>query len=482
MNKLYQINKPEGIVKSKKYKESEKFISGCQAIAGIPITEIANNNGMCRQYIYKQKREVETYAEKLDKSSRQEEIIVLDKAFKNRLILSLTLDCGASLEGIQRVFENALNKNISIGNISGVIKEASERAQKFDDGINLEGITQGANDEIFQGGTPVLTGIDPESSYIYLLEEAKDRKAETWQIYMEDCKDRGLDLKTTINDGGPGLLSGIPKVYEDVEIQRDVFHALYELGKEVSKIERKALSLIKQEYDLKDRIANKNSYQKTKDKLEVIIPKTEEAIKTYDMIYILYSWFKELLSFSGYGMEDTVNLIEYVLQEIGIEAVNSPALIKEIEKVRKCLPALLSFINRLEKGMSRYSGELDIPLDALRIMYRQLSFSPECQQHQNLEYDLVLMLMGKYDSTRVVFEKLLKETKKASSLVENLNGRIRSFIEVKRIIPTKFFVLMKVYFNTRRYKRSRCSERVGRSPLELLTGKAQPDFLEALGY
>jgi len=69
-----------------------------------------------------------------------------------------------------------------------------------------------------QGGTPILTGIDPESTYIYLLEEASDRTGETWQIYMQDCKDRGLQLETSINDSGSGLLSGIPKVYVDCHI------------------------------------------------------------------------------------------------------------------------------------------------------------------------------------------------------------------------------------------------------------------------
>jgi hypothetical protein len=93
-----------------------------------------------------------------------------------------------------------------------------------------------------------------------------------------------------------------------------------------------------------------------------------------------------------------------------------------------------------------------------------------------------LMLGERYSETRGEFECLLKRTKKASSLVENLNGRIRVFIEVKRIIPTDFFVLLKVYFNTRRIKRSRCNERKGKSPLELLTGSPQPEFLEALGY
>jgi len=340
----------------------------------------------------------------------------------------------------------------------------------------MKDIRQGANDEIFQGSTPILTGIDPQSSYIYLLEEAKDRTAETWEIYMQDRKDHGLNLDLTINDGAAGLISGITKVYDEVEVQRDVFHASYEMGKEVSKVERKTYSLIKQEYDIAKRKKPKP------DKLKEIIPKVKEAVRICDNICILFSWLKELLGFSGYNIKDATNLVEFVLHEMEKEALDYPGLKKECEKIRKNLPSILSFINRLEKGMCRYAEDLDVPSEAFRMMYRQLSYSAQSKQCHDMEYKLALMLMQKYDQTREAFNKLLSETKKASSLVENLNGRIRSYIEIKRVIPAQFFVLLKVYFNTRSYRRSRCKERIGKSPLEILTGKAQPDFLEALGF
>ena len=125
---------------------------------------------------------------------------------------------------------------------------------------------------------------------------------------------------------------------------------------------------------------------------------------------------------------------------------------------------------------------LNIQVDVFHTMYRQLAFGTQSQQYQDIEYQLVTMLMGKYDIVRNEFQNLLNETKKASSLVENLNGRIRTYINIKRVIPTRFFVLLKVYFNTCPYKRSRHKNRIGKSPLELLVGKPQPGFFEALGY
>ena len=467
---------------SPNYGDSEKFIIGCRAVAGVPVTELHEQIGMSRSYIYQQKKQVMEYAASLDDPRKSGKIIELDKSLIKKAVVSLMLDCGSSTEGVQRFFEAVFGMHISIGKISSIMKDASEKVYKFDESISLEGISQGANDEIFQGNTPIFTGIDPVSTYCYLLEEASDRSAETWATYLQDRKDHGLELKTPINDGGTGLIAGTLEVYSDAKMQRDTFHASHEMGKEVARVERKAYAKINEEYDLKKRMDGRRPKQKTKEKLEEVIPETRDAIETYDVLSILFEWFKELLGFSGYNLEDTTNLIEFILQEMEKVAKDNPGIQKECEKVRKILPHLLLFIDRLEEEMRQRAEELGIPYEAFELMYRQRSFGTDSQEYQHMEYQIVMMLMERYDEIRAEFQKILSEIKKASSLVENLNGRIRRYINLKRVVPTRFFVLLKVYFNTRRYRRSRVKERVGKSPLELLTGKEQPDFYEILGF
>lgn len=438
---------------------------------------------MSREYVYQQKAKVIAYARELDNNEGEVPILKLDKQTIDRMILSLTLDCQSPNSGIVRFFKTVIQEvTVSTGYISGVIAEATARAQAFDDQIDLSGIKQGANDEIFQCGVPVLTGIDPESTYTYLLEEASDRTAQTWEIYLEDRKEHGLELTTSINDGGAGLMAGIPRVYPEAEIQADTFHAMYDMGKEITKIERKAYSLVKDEHALIENLKGKKPRKKNKEALEEVQPKTAEAIKLYDLIFILFTWLKEMFCFSGYSMEETLTLAEWILQEMDEITAKLPGLRKEVNKVRKMLPSLLSFIKRLERGMEERARETGIPVEAFQYMYRQLSYSPTSVQSNEITCKLVYMLMERYPEARDEFQELLDKTKKASSLVENLNGRIRVYMEVKRVVPTRFFILMKVYFNTRRYHRSRCKERIGKSPLELLTGSPQPEFLEALGY
>ena len=458
-------------------------MAGCKALNGQAVSEIAEEIGMSRQYVYEQKAKAAEYVASLDKAEPEVPVLKLDKKTIDRMILSLALDCQAPYDGIVRFFDNAIcEKGVSAGYISELLAKASERAEQFDRQIDLSGIRQGANDEIFQCGIPILTGVDPESTYTYLLEEATDRTADTWELYLDDRKDQGLNLETSINDGATGLMAGVRQAFPEVQIQADTFHAMQTLGREVSKLERQSHKLIGQESALEANLAGKKPRAKNKERLAQIRPEVAVAISLYDKIFILFTWLKEMLSFSGYSMAEAMILSEWILREMNELSESNPGLRSEITKVQKMLPSLLSFIGRLEREMELVAKEARIPVEGFHLMYRQKIYAPGSRQNSEIHCKQVSLLAEQYPEVRSKFEQILRRTKKASSLVENLNGRIRVFIEVKRVIPPRFFILLKVYFNTRRFHRSRYSERVGKSPLELLTGCTQPDFFDAIGY
>jgi len=465
-----------------KITRSEKFMAGCKALGGQSAAEIASELDISRQYVYTQKKEVANYADSLDASLPEVQTLRLDKIIIEMIVLVLTLACQAPAKGIEIFFEMICNMSISEGRIRSILYEASKRAQAFDDQVEISGIKQIAIDEIFQNGKPILTGIDLISTYTFLFAEEKNRTGETWSIYLDDLKEHGLEPENCISDEATGLKAGLQEVYPEANHNPDVFHGLNGVGKEIGKLERKTNSLLQNEYDLEEKIGGKRPRAKTFEALEVIKPKVQEAIRIYDQACILFCWLKTLLGFSGYCFEDALNLCYWVLDELEVVAANIPLLLKEIVKVRKLLPRLLSFIKRLEQGMKEISIRTGIPVEAFILMYQHLSVNTGSLLSNEIQCKLVSLLGARFCEAQEEFQRLLKNTKKASSMVENLNGRIRVFIEVKRVIPPSFFILLKVYFNTQRYKRSRCVERVGKSPLELLTGQPQPNFLEALGY
>jgi hypothetical protein len=73
-------------------------------------------------------------------------------------------------------------------------------------------------------------------------------------------------------------------------------------------------------------------------------------------------------------------------------------------------------------------------------------------------------------------------TPRASSIVENLNSRLRTYFFLRRHIGNGYLDLLRFFLNHRRYLRSERPERVGKSPAELLTGEAHPHWIEMLGY
>ncbi len=83
-----------------------------------------------------------------------------------------------------------------------------------------------------------------EPSYVYLLEPVDDLSGKTWEMAMEDCRERGLELSVNVSDGGTGLQTGIPKVFSEIAMQPDVFHTLRPMGREVATLERKAFQLV----------------------------------------------------------------------------------------------------------------------------------------------------------------------------------------------------------------------------------------------
>ena len=77
---------------------------------------------------------------------------------------------------------------------------------------------------------------------------------------------------------------------------------------------------------------------------------------------------------------------------------------------------------------------------------------------------------------------LLAKVVRASSVIENLNSRLRNYFFLRRHLGADYLALLQFFLNHRRFVRSEHAERMGKSPAELLTGQSQPHWLELLGY
>jgi hypothetical protein len=78
--------------------------------------------------------------------------------------------------------------------------------------------------------------------------------------------------------------------------------------------------------------------------------------------------------------------------------------------------------------------------------------------------------------------EVAENTVRASSVIENLNSRLRNYFFLRRQLGPDYLTLLQFFLNHRRFLRSERPERVGKSPAELLTGQSHPHWLEMLGY
>lgn len=464
--------------------EEERHIIGCKAVAGVPVNEIADEWGINREFVYSQKRRIQSIIE-INKNYVNKDIIVLDEKLKEKMIVACMLICGASTEHTQQFLFTVFNVWVSIGKISRIINEAASKAQEWNSSIDLSGIKIGANDEIFQGKTPVIVGVEPISSFTYMMEEVDNRDSTTWGFHLlEKQKNQGLELEMTVNDGGPGLRKGIKEAYPNIEEQVDTFHTEYDLSKAVRTLERESIKAKNIEEKLENKLLSKKSSltQEDMSDYENCVEKSSKSIMNFEKLKLLYVWLIEVLSVGGYFYNEREELLNYLISEMETIDTKNMYFLKSLKFIKGNSQEMLYFVKKAEMQMISFASKEEIPEEAMKKMWKQLRYSPSSADYNYLEAEIGVLLGERYDEIRRKWDIFISNIVRASSLVECINSLIRPYMNIKKNVPTKFFALMQFYFNTRKYRRSGRRERVGKSPIELLTGRNFPEPLTILGY
>jgi hypothetical protein len=183
------------------------------ALAGSEtVTHLAAQHGVSRKFVYQQTHKVraaldDTFASATPDSAVLFELAV-SKAWLRQIIVALALIGRSSYRGIVEFLRDLLGIAISVGCVHDVLQAATRQASAINQGQDLSGIRVGLHDEIFQGVTPVLAGVDAASTYCYLLVAEDRRDADTWGVHLLDAAAQGLQPDYTIADAGQGVRAG----------------------------------------------------------------------------------------------------------------------------------------------------------------------------------------------------------------------------------------------------------------------------------
>ena len=405
-------------------------------------------------------------------------IIVVTDGFIRRCVLALSYYCRTPIERIVMFFDRVIGIHVSKGKIEEIRKEARKKAQEYERTIPLDHIEYVAIDEIFQGDQPILTGIDLQSGYAFALEPAKDRSGSSWEKSLAEKKSHGLQPKTIVSDGGSGLRSGAERVFPGYARQLDVFHSLRDMSRIVRKQERHVMQQLKRTYDLEKKI---KAWRYTgKEFLEYSWRRDsiDKELKTYDSLDILYGWLQEHLGFTGYGYTASAKICSWILDEMAALYPEEHKFQSFLKQFRMRLPELLQFLRKLQEEMEHAAVIFDVESHAFRLMYRQQTYPSNSKEFTWIENRLRHLFRDQLSEARATLADIQQKCYRASSMVENLNSRIRPFVDEKRRVFKEDFSMIRFFLNTMKPFRSRKYERKGKSALERLIGMECPDFLD----
>ena len=447
------------------------------------ITDLAKEEQVSRKFIYQQKGKAISAIDNAFSEEKENEkvlfTIAVTKNWIKRLVIALILLCRGSYRGVMEFCLDILGNEISLGSIHNIVNEATKKAVEINNSEDLSNIRVAGNDELFQSGMPVLGGIDLESDYCYLLVNEEHRDTDTWAVHLLYAVDKGFNPEYIVADFGKGLRAGQKLALPNVPCFGDVFHVLQHFLKVLSTLEKAAYGSISDCYKLEK--AEKYSLF---DKLKKARKIEESNIRLYEDLKLLTDWLhNDILCLNGYDFETRSKLYDFILEELKIlENINKNRIHPLYQLLKNQKENLLMFSKKLDGYLNEIANKYNISLLNIQEMLKLERLEQNNPDYCKLESKLRDTLKLQFHEIQEEITNAISKIYRASSPIENLNGRLRSYFSLRHQIGAKYLDLLRFFLNHHKFLRSFHPERVGKSPAELMTGEKHPHWLDMLGF
>lgn len=354
------------------------------------------------------------------------------------------------------------------------------------------------SDEIFSGGIPVLITVDPISSAILKIELAEKRRAEEWKKHWICLENNGFEAIYLVTDEGSGLCSAHDEFFLGVMRQPDTFHAVaYRLGSWLKRLETSAYKAIAEEYNREGKIASARTEKVIRKRTELYEKARGEAwkaVELYDSFFYLYRCIiSELNPFRYDGQLRDRQLAEGNIQAAleMIEALGNGKINKAVDGIKNILPNLLNYFD-IAREVREELEKLPINHNALSalcsawqqhkavIKAKRADRRKKCADRERRHLEFAEgYLQEDFEIIKDRVYSKLDTIVQSSAMVECINSVIRPYLNTSRgQVNQSTLNLIAFYHNHRRY---RVGKRVGKTPMEILTGKKQEkEWIELL--
>lgn len=471
---------------------SQRIDLAIQAMkSSVNISHLASENNVSRKFVYQQKnRALEAIDDAFAPAAADDAVLFylpVTKAWLCQVVLALTLIGRTSYRGVVEFMRDILGISISFGSVHKLHQQAAQRAADINQTQDLSQIRVGLHDEIFHCNDPVLVGVDATSTYCYLLAAEDHRDAQTWAIHLMYACDQGFNPDYLVADQGTGLRAGQAIVWDAKPCHGDVFHIVQQcesLTNVLANVAKGAATRC-QAMELKMDAAKQDGGGRSLARQLGLARRAQlqSSLLAKDVKTLVQWMRRDVLDLAGPCLATRVELYDFVTAELMARECMDK---KRIRTVRIALQNqrddLLAFAGVLDGKLEAIAQTHALPMSVVRqacVLQRKPDTSPAywhgwCQ---------LCSQMG--DKCHCVFEAVMQamaQTPRCSSLVENLNSRLRNYFTLRHQLGGEYLSLLQFFLNHRTFLRSRVPERVGKSPRQLMTGDAHPHWLTLLGF
>ena len=465
-----------------------------QVVAGNEsVTQVAREHHVSRKFVATQAGKVQSALDRAFAPKANDDAVLFSlpvtRKWVEQVVLGLLLINHSSLRGVQEFFRDLIDYPIAHTTVRNIFQRAVGTAQAIHASVDLKAVRIGAHDEIFQGGQPVLVGVDVDSTYCYLLAHVEHRDAKTWASRLSPLKDRGFAPQATVADFGTGLRAGQKLAFPDLPCRGDLFHALKSLGDVARTLDRRACQKMEFHLDLQvEQAKHLRRFDRKDPKLAESICRVENderaAIAIADDVRLLIDWLHfDIWPVAGPTYAQRCELYDFVLTELRERIVAAGIPLRKVcTTLGNHRDELLAFAQELDVALAELDARFEVRPGLAREILQHEEDNPNRPEYWKTDADLHRQSRGQLYEMRAELRELRQRTVRASSVVENLNSRLRGYFFLRRKVGGEYLDVLRFFLNHRQFLRSERPERIGKSPRELLTGEPHPHWLELLGY
>ncbi len=306
------------------------------------VSNLASRHGVSHKFVYRQTHKAHVVlADAFSPAAPDNEVLfelAVTKAWLRQVIVGLTLICRGSYRGVVEFLRDLLGLPVSVGCVHDVLQAATREACAVNHDQDLSGIRVGLHDELFQGATPVLAGVDAASTYCYLLAAEQRRDADTWGVHLLDAAQQGLDPDYTVADAGQGLRAGQKAAWGDTPCHGDVFHIQHQCDGLANTLARLAQGATSRRRTLQAKTGRAGHHGPADELATQLALARQAETQAHELardIRTLTQWLRhDVLALAGPALATRQALFDFIVAEL---AAREPEDARRIRPVRVAL-------------------------------------------------------------------------------------------------------------------------------------------------